>query len=133
MLCADPSQIWASPAVVLSVDLDTHQEASRAALKAAPGPGRDAALVDVLSTNGVPLEDEPEAEWAARVRERVEYLRQEARLELARDRAHGVGRSHPEEVLEAWQACLEVVPTSLPGSLPACLRLPRPRANGKGG
>ena len=58
----------------------------RAALKAAPGPGRDAALVDVLSTNGVPLEDEPEAEWAARVRERVEYLRQEARLELARDR-----------------------------------------------
>ena len=37
----------------------------------------------------------------------VEYLRQEARLELARDRSHGVGRSHPEEVLKAWQACLE--------------------------
>ena len=60
---------------------------------------------------GVPLEDEPEAEWAARVRERVEYLRQEARLELARDRSRGVGRAHPEEVLQAWQACLEADPT----------------------
>ena len=70
-----------------------------------------AALVEALSTGGVPLEDEPEAEWAARVRERVEYLRQEARLELARDRSRGVGRAHPEEVLQAWQACLEADPT----------------------
>ena len=104
LLCADPSQIWADPAVALAVDLDAHEEALDAALRATPGHGRDAALVKVLSTGGVPLEDEPEAEWAAPVRERVEYLRQEARLELARDRSRGVGRAHPEEVLQAWQA-----------------------------
>ena len=96
---------------MLSVDLDTHQEGLPRRSEGRPGPGRDAALVKVLSTRGVPLEDEPEAEWAARVRERVEYLRQEARLELARDRSHGIGRSHPEEVLQAWQACLEADPT----------------------
>ena len=107
LLCADPSQIWADPAVALAVDLDAHEEALDVALRATPGHGRDAALVKVLSTGGVPLEDEPEAEWAAAVRERVEYLRQEARLELARDRSRGVGRAHPEEVLQAWQRCLE--------------------------
>ena len=62
-------------------------------------------------TGGVPLEDEPEAEWAVRVRERLEDLRQEARLELARDRSRGVGRARPEEVLAAWQACFEADPT----------------------
>ena len=111
LLCADASQIWADPAVALAVDLDAHEDALHAALKASPGPGRDAALVEVLSTGGVPLEDELEAEWAARARERVEYLRQEARLELARDRSRGVGRAHPDEVLEAWQACLGADPT----------------------
>ena len=111
LLCADPSQIWADPAVALAVDLDAHEEALRAALQASPGPGRDVSLVEVLSTGGAPLEDEPEAEWAARVRERVQYLRQEARLELARDRFRGVGRARPEEVLQAWQACLEADPT----------------------
>ena len=94
-----------------SVDLDAHEQALHAALRASPGQGRDAALVEVLSTGGIPLEDEPEADWAAPVRERVEYLRQEARLELARDRSRGVGRAHPEEVLQAWQACLEADPT----------------------
>ena len=111
LLCADPSQIWADPAVALAVDLDAHEDALHAALKASPGQGRDAALVQVLSTGGVPLEDELEADWAARARERVEYLRQEARLELARDRSRGVGRAHPDEVLEAWQACLGADPT----------------------
>jgi DNA-binding SARP family transcriptional activator len=111
LLCADPAQIWADPAVVLAVDLDAHEEALQAALQASPGQGRDVSLVEVLSTGGVPLEDEPEAEWAARVRERVEYLRQEARLELARDRSRGIGRARPEEVLQAWQACLEADPT----------------------
>ncbi|HXW80827.1 MAG TPA: AAA family ATPase, partial [Acidimicrobiales bacterium] len=110
LLCADPGQIWANPSVALAVDLDAHQEALQAALSASPGPGRDAALVEALSTGGTPLEDEPEAEWAAPVRERVQYLRQEARLELARDRLRGVGRAHPEEVLQAWQACLEADP-----------------------
>ena len=32
-------------------------------------------------------------------------------MELARDRSRGVGRAHPEEVLEAWQACLGADPT----------------------
>jgi class 3 adenylate cyclase/tetratricopeptide (TPR) repeat protein len=96
---------------MLVVDLDAHEKALRAALRASPGQGRDAALVEALSTGGVPLEDEPEAEWAVPVRERVEYLRQEARLELARDRSRGVGRAHPEEVLQAWQACSEADPT----------------------
>jgi class 3 adenylate cyclase/tetratricopeptide (TPR) repeat protein/two-component SAPR family response regulator len=111
LLCADPSQIWADPAVAVGVDLDAHEQELHAALNASPGPTRDASLVEALSTNGVPLEDEPAAEWAARVRERVEYLRQEARLELARDRSRGVGRSRPEEVMHAWQACLEADPT----------------------
>ena len=111
LLCADPSQIWADPALALAVDLDAHEEALHSALGAQPGAGRDAALVEALSTGGVPLEDEPEAQWAAPARERVEYLRQEARLELARDRSRGVGRAHPEDVLRAWQACLEADPT----------------------
>ena len=107
LLCADPSQIWADPNVALAVDLDVYEEAVRAALRAPPGSQRDAALVQALSAGRVPLEDEPEAEWATRVRERVEYLRQEARLELARDRSRGIGLAHPEEILYAWQACLE--------------------------
>ena len=111
LLCADASQIWADSAIALAVDLDAHEDALHAALEASPGQGRDAALVQVLSTGGVPLEDELEADWAARARERVEYLRQEARLELARDRSRGVGRDHPDEVLEAWQACLGADPT----------------------
>ena len=111
LLCADPSQIWADPSVVLAVDLDAHEEALRAALRASPGNGRDAALVGALATRGVPLEDEPEAEWAATVRERVEYLRQEARLELARDRLRGVGRAHPEDVAQAWQDCFAADPS----------------------
>jgi class 3 adenylate cyclase/tetratricopeptide (TPR) repeat protein len=111
LLCADRAQIWAAPDVAIDVDLDTHEQALRQALTAPPGPGRDSSLVDALSSGGVPLEDEPDAEWAARVRERVEYLRQEARLALARDRSRGVGRAHPEEVLWAWQACLEADPT----------------------
>jgi DNA-binding SARP family transcriptional activator len=111
LLGADRSGIWAATDVALKVDLDAHVQALRAALRASPGLGRDRALADALSTGGVPLEDEPEAEWAARVREQVEDLRQEARLELARDRSRGVGRARPEEVLQAWQACLEADPT----------------------
>jgi class 3 adenylate cyclase/two-component SAPR family response regulator/tetratricopeptide (TPR) repeat protein len=111
LLRADPTQIWANPSLALVVDLDAHEQALHAALRASPGPGRDAALAAVLSTRGIPLEDEPQAAWAATVRDRVEYLRQEARLELARDRSRGVGAAHAEEVLQAWQACLESDPT----------------------
>jgi class 3 adenylate cyclase/DNA-binding SARP family transcriptional activator/tetratricopeptide (TPR) repeat protein len=111
LLCADPAQIWVATDVDLRLDLDAHERALRTALAGSPGLGRDSSLVEALSMEGVPLEDEPEAEWAARVRERVEYLRQEARLELARDRSRGLGRAHPEEVLQAWQACLQADPT----------------------
>ncbi len=39
------------------------------------------------------------------------YLRQEARLELARDRSRFGGLARPEQVLQAWQDCLEADPT----------------------
>ncbi|HUC14312.1 MAG TPA: AAA family ATPase [Acidimicrobiales bacterium] len=110
LLCADRGQIWADPDLDLEVDLDVHEQALRNALKVPPGPGRDVALEEALSTGGTPLADEAEADWAVRVRERVEYLRQEARLELARDRARGIGRARPEQVLEAWQNCFEADP-----------------------
>ncbi len=111
LLCADHGHIWAATDVALEVDLDAHQQALRAALRSSSGQERDCALANALLTGGVPLEDEPEAEWAVRVRERLEDLRQEARLELARDRSRGVGRARPEEVLAAWQACFEADPT----------------------
>jgi hypothetical protein len=44
LLCADPAQIWADPAVALVVDLDTHEKALHAALQASPGQGRDVSL-----------------------------------------------------------------------------------------
>ena len=45
LLCADPSQIWADPAVALAVDLDAHEQALHAALQASPGQERDVSLV----------------------------------------------------------------------------------------
>jgi len=116
LLCADHSHIWAAADVALEVDLDAHEQALQAGLRTPPGQERDRALADALSTGGVPLQDEREAEWATRVRDRLEDLRQEARLELARDRSRGVGRSRPEEVLSAWQACLEADPTCEEGA-----------------
>ena len=56
------------------------------------------------------------------MRDRLEDLRQEARLELARDRSRGVGRARPEEVQQAWQACLETNPTCEEAAL-ALIRL----------
>ncbi len=75
-------------------------------LLAWPGGPRDAALSRALAEDGVLLEDEPYADWALRPREALELLRQRGRLELARDRARGLGRSQPEAVIEAWEACL---------------------------
>ena len=111
LLCADRAEIWAATDLILRVDLDAYETALRAALAAAPGQGRDDALVEALSNKGILLEDEPQAEWAVRPRERVEYLRQQARLELARDRSRGVGRACPRDALGAWEACLEADPT----------------------
>jgi len=67
-----------------------------------PGHERDARLAAVLAEDGELLADEPYADWALRPRERLETLRQEARLALARDRAKGAGDAGPEAVLAAW-------------------------------
>jgi DNA-binding SARP family transcriptional activator len=82
------------------------------ALAVAPGLERDDHLVAALADGGTLLEDEQEAEWALRPRERLDWLRQEARLALARDRTRGEGRSHPDAVVTAWEECLEHDATS---------------------
>ena len=82
------------------------------ALKMEPGAGRDAALSTALGQNAVLLDEEPYAEWAIAPREALELLRQRARLELARDRARGFGRSQPDAVIDAWEDCLAHDPAS---------------------
>ena len=111
-LRADRAHIWFSTEVPLEVDLLAHEEALRSALAMEPGSLRDTALSMALAEDGVLLEDEPYADWALRPREALELVRQRARLELARDRARGRGRSAPEAVIEAWEACLAHDPTS---------------------
>ena len=108
LLEADLTHIWASPAV--EVDATEHEQALRAALALGPGHERDDLLVAALADDGELLADEPYADWALRPRERLEALRQEARLALARDRAKGAGRA--EAVLAAWAACAEHDPAS---------------------
>jgi DNA-binding SARP family transcriptional activator len=108
LLEADLTHIWASPAV--EVDATKHEQALRAALAITPGRGRDDLLTAALAEDGELLADEPYADWALRPRERLEALRQEARLALARDRAKGAGRA--EAVLAAWAACAEHDPAS---------------------
>ncbi len=106
LLRADRVHIWAHEDIPLDIDLVTHEEALRSALTLEPGGQRDAALCTALAEKGVLLEDEPYVEWALRPREALELLRQRARLMLARDRTKGRGRSQPEAVVEAWEACL---------------------------
>jgi adenylate cyclase len=110
LLAADLLHIWASPDV--AVDLEIRSAALRAGLAMAPGQLRDDALSATLADEGELLADEPYAEWAIRVRERYETLCQEARLALARDRAMGAGRAGPDDVLAAWQSCLDHDPAS---------------------
>ena len=86
---ADLTHIWASPAA--EVDADAHEQALRAALSMDPGQDRDDRLAAALADEGELLADEPYADWALRPRERLEALRQEARLALARDRAKEPG------------------------------------------
>ena len=109
---ADRSYIWASSGPEVVSDLEPNEEALQAALHLGPGVARDQALASALEQRGVLLEDEPYAEWALRRREHLEWARQEARLELARDRTRGHGRSSPEAVIEAWEDCLASDPTS---------------------
>jgi predicted ATPase/class 3 adenylate cyclase len=105
LLSADLTHIWASQAV--EIDAEAHEDALRAALAAEPGRARDDLLVAALAEDGELLTDEPYADWAVRPRERLQALRQEARLALARDRAKGFGRSAPDDLVAAWQYCLD--------------------------
>jgi class 3 adenylate cyclase/two-component SAPR family response regulator len=106
LLQADRTNIWADPGVAHEVDLDAHDQALRSALQAEPGSERDQLLTLALVSRGTLLEDEPYADWAAAPREQLDWLRQEARLALARDRAGGLGRSDPGAVTAAWEDCL---------------------------
>ena len=75
---------------------------------AAAGPGAGTTRLPPRSReDGELLPDEPYADWADRARDRLNSLRQEARLVLARDRAKGAGRSGPDDVTAAWLACLD--------------------------
>jgi len=105
LLAADLGHIWLAGSV--EVDAETHAAALRAGLAMAPGTDRDQALAATLAEDGELLADEPYADWAAGPRERLDALRQEARLALARDRAMGSGRSGRDDVLAAWQSCLD--------------------------
>src|SRR6266699_2410906 len=110
LLEADLTHIWANPAV--EVDAAEHEHALRAALALGPGHERDGLLATALAEDGELLADEPYADWALRPRERLEALRQEARLALARDRAKGAGDSRAEAALAAWAACAEHDPAA---------------------
>jgi len=113
LLAADLTHIWAARAGV-EVDAEAHGQALREALDTEPGHDRDGRLAAALAEagQGELLADEPYADWAMGPRERLETLRQEARLALARDRARGAGQVRPEAVLAAWEACFEHDPAS---------------------
>ena len=105
LLAADLGHIWASPAV--EVDAEGHEADLRGGLAMTPGQERDDRLASALAQDAELLADEPYDDWAGRPRERLAALRQEARLALARDRAKGSGRSGPDDVMAAWQSCLD--------------------------
>jgi class 3 adenylate cyclase/tetratricopeptide (TPR) repeat protein len=105
LLGADLTHLWLSPEIV--VDADTQADGLRAGLALTPGRERDDTLADALTADSELLPGEPYADWADRARDRLNSLRQEGRLVLARDRSKGAGRSGPEDVTAAWLACLD--------------------------
>ena len=105
LLGADLTHLWLSPEIV--VDAETQADGLRAGLALTPGQERDDALADALTADASCSPGEPYADWADRARDRLNSLRQEARLVLARDRSKGAGRSGPEDVTAAWLACLD--------------------------
>jgi DNA-binding SARP family transcriptional activator len=105
LLGADLTHLWLAPGI--AVDADDLAAALHAGLAMPPGQARDDALAAALEDDTELLSGEPYADWADRARDRLNGLRQEARLALARDRAKGAGRSGPADVAAAWLACLE--------------------------
>ncbi len=95
MLEADRTYIWADRALVEETDFEANTRALHSALEAEPGNERDDLLALALKATGTLLEDEPFAPWAVRPRERLDWLRQEARLTLARDRPRAMGAPNP--------------------------------------
>ena len=83
LLEADLAHIWASPTA--EVDAEAHEAMLRAALSMTPGRERDDLLAAALTETRQLVADEPYAGWAQRPRERLDALRHEARLALARD------------------------------------------------
>ena len=111
MLQADAANIWARADMPVTVDVEHHEAALKAALDIGPGQRRDETLAAALVDQGVFLADEPYLDWALPTRERLEALRQQARLSLARDRSRGFGRAGEVDVLRAWEACFAADPT----------------------
>jgi adenylate cyclase len=105
LLDADLTHIWAAPG--LTIDAEVHEAALRAALDIRPGNERDRQLAAALKDERELLADEPYAAWAMAPRDRLETLRQTARLTLARDRSMGAGLSGRDAVTEAWRDCFE--------------------------
>jgi DNA-binding SARP family transcriptional activator len=105
LLGADLTHVWLAPEIV--VDADMQAAGLRAGLAMAPGQARDDAISAALAADGELLPGEPYAGWADRARDRLNSLRQEARLARARGRAQGASRSAPEDVAAAWLACLD--------------------------
>jgi DNA-binding SARP family transcriptional activator/tetratricopeptide (TPR) repeat protein len=112
LVMADLTHIWVPAEAAVEVDADLTQTRLRTALSMAPGLDRDDTFTAALADDGELLADEPYTQWALRPRERLEALRQQARLTLARDRAKGAGRSRADAVTQAWEACFEHDPAA---------------------
>ena len=112
LLWADRDHLCVSAEVPLEIDLVTHETALRSGLGMQPGGERDSALSAALVDSAILLGDEPYAHWALEPRDALERLRHRARLELARDRTTGHGRSRPDTVIDSWEACLAHDPAS---------------------
>ncbi len=103
ILRTDRTHIYIPDDAPVAVDLELHEHALRATLEMAPGDGRDAALVEVLSEERVLLEDEAYSDWVLRRNENLELARQDARLALARDRSAGFGLAGRKAAIAAWE------------------------------
>ena len=112
LLRADREHICVPGHIALEIDLVAHEAALHSALAMEPGDVRDVALCAALLQDGVLLEDEPYSDWALEPRVALERLRQRARMELARNRTQGYGRSRLEGVIDAWENCLAHDPAS---------------------